>query len=159
MFPVSIPVSSIQIADSVVNDYCSGLLCYINGISCPGIYYLQGEITQKELFDEKHKPYYDRAVAMQKRWYQELVKEADKLWSRTNGNPISISDDMRLAAQEIGLKDKPWMKDFSTLQMVNCPACGALRNPAYPICGACHTIVDKKMYDSLNLVTTGTKVG
>lgn len=147
---LEIPVSAVRIADSFVTDYCNGLLAYNPDNSSPGLFYVPGEHKVFEL-RTSHKALFDRAIGKQKNWYQNLVKLADILWSRTNGNPISISDDMRLAAQELNIKDKPWMRDFSTIEMTNCPACGALRNPAYPICPSCHQIVDRKLYESLGL--------
>jgi len=150
---LEIPISSIQIADSIVKDYANGLLAYNPEDSSPGLFYIPGEIDKIKLLKD-YKNLLDKAIRIQRNWYTNLVRLADILWSRTNGNPIAISDDMRFGAQELGFKDKPWMRDFSTLEMQNCPACGALRNPAFPICGVCHTVVDKEMYAKLGLSST-----
>lgn len=153
---LEIPNSSIQVADSVVRDYCNGLLAYNPDSASPGLFYLTGEVSLIDV-KTKHKDKLDAALALQRNWYAALVRMADILWSRTNGNPISISEDMRLAAQELSMKDKPWLKDFSTIEMINCVACGALRNPAFPICPACHTIVDKELYSKLSLAGDAKK--
>jgi hypothetical protein len=147
---LEIPNTSIQVADSIVRDYCVGLLAYNSETASPGLFFLPGDISVVEL-KTKHKEVFDRVVKKQKQWYSDLVRMADVLWARTNQNPIAISEDMRLGASELGLKDKPWLNDFSIIAMINCAACGALRNPAYPICGACKTVVDKALYDKLNL--------
>ena len=136
---LEIPVSSIQIADSVVRDYCNGILgCNMSDIM-PGLFYLPGELKLTEIiagFSSQLKIAADK----QKRFWAELVKLADSLWARSSGNPLAISNDMRLAARELGLTDKDWMKDFSMIQMVRCFACGALKNPEYPVCSSCRAI-------------------
>ena len=140
---LEIPVSSLVIAESIVNDFCNGILACDMADRKPGLFYLPGRIEVRDI----PKKMLDEAAAKQKNWYLELVSQADILWARTSGNPLSISDDMRLAAQELKLKDKAWLKDYNTVQMVNCPACGALRNSNYPICSVCRTIVDKAAFE------------
>jgi len=161
---LEIPVASISVANSVVNDYINGMLAYNPGMACPGLFYVPGaKWNEKQEVDlaatlawiqKEHTNQLEKAFNMQKQWYYDLVKMADILWARTNGNPIAVDDNMRLAAQELGIKDKPWMQDFNTVDMTACPACGALRNPAFPICGQCRTIVDKKKFDELGLVAS-----
>jgi hypothetical protein len=59
---------------------------------------------------------------------------------------------MRLAARMLNLENsKPWMKDIMTMALVHCVACGALRNPDYPVCGSCKAIVDPEKAKSLGL--------
>ena len=94
----------------------------------------------------------DKAAANQKRWYEALVKLADGLWARSNGSPLTISDDMRNSAKELNLNNKDWMADFQSLEMIRCVACGALRNPLFPICGSCHAIIDKDKAKELGLI-------
>lgn len=148
---LEIPVSSIQIADSIVKDYCNGLLgCNMSDIM-PGLFYVPGEIKDIDL-KTRLKPRLDNALANQKRWYQELVKLADSLWARSNGNPLAIGDDMRLAARELGLGTKEWLQDFQNADMIRCLACGAMRNPTFPVCGSCHAIIDVEAAKKLNLV-------
>ena len=134
---LEIPVSSIQIADSVVRDYCNGILASNMGDCMPGLFYVPGEhnlITLKKSYQHE----LDKAAANQKRFYTELVKLADALWARSQGNPLAISDDMRLAARELNLVEtKDWMRDFKMVNMTRCKACGSLKNPEYPICATC----------------------
>jgi len=147
---LEIPVSSIQIADSVVRDYANGLLACNMGDQMPGLFYLPGEFDVIKLKKE-HSPLLLKAQANQKRWFLELVRIADILWSRSNGNPLSISDDARLACKELNIHNKPWLGDIQTAELVRCIACGALRNPIFPICGACKAIVDKDKAKELGL--------
>ena len=147
---LEIPVSSIQIADSVVRDYCNGLLACNMADQMPGLFYIPGEYTVEKLKKE-HPHLLIQAQDRQRKWFKELVRIADIMWSRTNGNPLSISDDARLACKELNLQNKPWLGDIQTMELVRCVACGALRNPAFPICGACKAIVDKELAAKLDL--------
>ena len=43
----------------------------------------------------EHAALLNKALATQRKWYLELIRIADILWSRTNGNPLAISVMMR----------------------------------------------------------------
>jgi hypothetical protein len=147
---LEIPVSSIQVADSIVKDYCNGLLACNMTDMMPGIFYVPGEITVAKLKTD-HAPLLAKAIATQRKWYYELIRIADILWSRTNGNPLSISDDARLACKELNISNKPWLGDLQSMELIRCIACGALRNPLFPICGACKAIADPAKAKELGL--------
>jgi hypothetical protein len=147
---LEIPVSSIQIADSIVRDYCNGLLACNMADQMPGMFYVPGDFTLERLKKE-HMPLLLKAQAQQKRWFMELVRIADILWSRSNGNPLSISDDARLACRELNIQNKPWLSDIQAVELVRCSACGSMRNSNYPICPTCKAVVDKDLAKSLNL--------
>ena len=147
---LEIPQSSIQIADSIVRDWANGLLQCDMGEQMPGLFYVAGNYTQKEILEQQG-PQLDNAQRRQMNWFESLVKMADILWARSNGNPLSISNDMRLAAQELQFTDKPWLKDFTTMKLDNCPACGQLRDSQFPVCQHCHAIVNKEQYAELGL--------
>lgn len=138
---LEIPVSSIQIADSIVRDYCNGLLACNMADQTPGLFYIPGEFTVEKLKKE-HISLLLKAQACQKKWFLELVRIADILWSRSSGNPLSISDDARLACKELNITQKPWLGDAQTAELVRCIACGALRNRMFPICQTCKAIAD-----------------
>jgi hypothetical protein len=147
---LEIPVSSIQIADSVVRDYANGLLACNMADQMPGLFYLPGEFTVERLKKE-HSPLLVKAQAGQKKWFLELVRIADILWSRSNGNPLSISDDARLACKELNITSKPWLGDLQTAELVRCVACGALRNQHFPVCQTCKAIADPELAKKLNI--------
>lgn len=147
---LEIPNSSIQVASSVVTDYCNGLLGASVPDAMPGLFFVMGEHTVKDIKD-KFKNELAQAIARQNNWYRALVGIADTNWARTNGNPLVISDDMRMAAVELNLKNKDWMRDFQSMEQVRCIACGTFRNPAFPICGSCKAIVDKDKAKEMNL--------
>jgi hypothetical protein len=146
---LEIPVSSIQIADSVIKDYCNGILGCNMADSMPGLFYVPGEQTLATI-QKSYKHELDMALARQRNWYSMLVKLGDALWARSNGNPLAISDSMRTAAKEMNL-NKDWMKDFTMLDTVRCKACGALLNPMYPVCPTCHAINDPVKAKELGL--------
>ena len=146
---LEIPVGAIQIAESVVKDYCNGILACDMAEHMPGLFYIPGaKMDAKGTPDlpatlkwvkEDYKSALEAAERKQRNWYSLLVKLADSLWARSSGNPLAISDDMRMAARELNLtQTKDWMKDFQMVDMVRCKACGSLKNPLYPICAACH---------------------
>lgn len=147
---LEIPVSSIQIAESVVRDYCVGILAYNPGVSSPGLFFLFGEHTVEDV-KEKYKKELAKADRLQKKWYENLVLMADALWARSNGNPLAISDDMRMAAKQLGLDNKDWLANFKQAEMTRCRACGSLRNPEYPVCPVCKAVDDPTKFEKLGL--------
>ncbi len=145
---LEIPVSSVLVANSIVVDWRNGILANSPNQN-PGMFFVPGEYDKAKLLKEK-KNELDLAVKQQRAWFAEQCKIADILWARSNGNPIVISNDARLGAETLKL-EKPWMQDFKSLEMGACPACGALRNPAFPICGECKTIVNMEQFKKLGL--------
>lgn len=135
---LEIPVSSIQVADSIVRDYLNGYLGCDMDSHMPGLFYVMGEHDVASI-RKSYQKQIDKAKGHQTNWYALLVKMADSLWARSNGNPLAIADDMRLAAKELGLQErKDWMKEFQMVDMVRCKACGSLKNPQFPVCAQCH---------------------
>lgn len=152
---VEINHGSTQVADSVVRDWAAGMLACDMDASMPGLFWIPGNYTEEGILkDPQIRPLLDKANKAQRVWFMELVKMGDILWSRSNGNPLSISDHMRMAAEQMQLQ-KPWMADFSTIKMDNCPACGTLRNNNFPVCNHCHHIVDIVLYEKLGLNKVG----
>lgn len=147
---LEIVVSSIQVANSVVQDYCNGLLGCDMNTRMPGVFYLPGEYTVKKL-KEEHPQLLVKANEKQRNWYKELIRIADILWARSQGNPLSISDDARLACRELNIENKPWLGDSQIMELVRCIACGSLRNPQYPICQSCKAIADPELAQKLGL--------
>lgn len=133
---IEVPISSVAIAESIIKDL---QLDFSSVDAGPGLFFVPGEIS---LLDVKlrYKNALEEANARQRIWFAALVRIADSLWARANGNPLCISDEMRLAARELNFNEKPWLKDFQTIQLVPCFACGGLKNPSYPVCPQCHAI-------------------
>lgn len=136
---LEVPVSSVEIANSVIMDFSNGMLACDMVDARPGLFFVPGEVNVLEV-KTKYKDQLLSVHAKQKNWFMNLVKIADSLWARSNDNPLAISDEMRLAARELNLDQKPWLKDYHTVELVNCKACGSLKNPIYPICPTCKSI-------------------
>ena len=155
--PTEVQVNSVMLAESIVKDYCIGIYECNMTDKMPGIFFIPGEWTRKNIqsyTDPAGKTFQvilDDAKQKQKNWYMALVQSADVLWARSGGNPKTISDDSRLAAESLQLKDKPWMQDFITVSLVNCKSCGELVNPTYPVCKHCHAILDAKKAKELDI--------
>lgn len=147
---LEIPVSSIQIADAVVRDYANGLLACNMADQMPGLFYVPGDYTVERLRKD-HANLISKYAAAQKKWFLELVRIADILWSRSNGNPLSISDDARLACRQLNITNKPWLGDIQTAELVRCVACGNLRNQQFPVCPVCKAIADPVKAKELNI--------
>jgi hypothetical protein len=136
---LEIPVSSVSVAEAVVRDYCNSTFGCDMDKQIPGLFFAPGELSVAEIktkYTAKLKEVNDKQFT----WYNFLLGAAESLWARSNGNPLSISDEMRLAAVELGKKDRPWLLDFNKIQLVACVACGTLKNPAFPVCGTCKNI-------------------
>lgn len=146
---LEIPVSSVNVADSVVVDYCNGVIVFDPNESMPGLFYVHGELNAEQI-KANHKNELDIALRKQTQWYRNLIELADSLWVNSGGQSIVISGDMRLAAKELNLREKPWIKDSITMDLTNCPACGFMVNPAYPICGNCKQVINQSKFDELS---------
>lgn len=146
---LEIPVGAALIADSLVNDYIQGMFCCDMGEKRPGLFWVLGDVTVVDL-KVKHKAIYDQAVVRQKNWYAELIKKSDIQWARTNGNPLSISDHARVAAKEQQI-ERAWAGEAAKMDLTPCPACGNLRNAAFPVCTSCKTIIDMVKFKALGL--------
>lgn len=148
---LEIPQSSIQIADSIVKDYINGIYGCDMGNLVPGLFYIPGEWTVARIKVER-KIELDEANRKQRNWFNFLVKAADAMWARSNGNPLAITDDMRLAARELNHINKEWLRDAEVAELVRCRACGSLKNPLYPVCANCKAIDDPAKAKELGLV-------
>ena len=147
---LEITQSSIVIADSIVKDYCVGLIACNMNDAMPGISYLPGKYDVQKLKKEQG-ALLNSLYAKQRNWYKELIRQADIMWSRTNGNPLAISDDARLACKELNITNKPWLGDLQAMELVRCVACGSMRNPSFPICPTCKAVADPELAKTLNI--------
>ena len=135
---IEVLVSSIEIAESIVKDW-TGSLLGADPDSGPGVFYTAGEITS-EIAKTKYALKLTEMRVKQNRWFMTLVQHADSLWARSNQNPLTIADEMRLAARMLNLNEKPWLRDFTLIDKIPCFACGSLKDPNYPVCPACRAI-------------------
>ena len=142
--------SSIQVADAIVKDYCRGLLGCNMQDCMPGLFWVPGEFDIQGV-KTKFTTKFNEAVVKQTAYYRRLIEMADILWAKTNGNPLSISEDMRIAARELGQENKDWNKNVTMQELARCLACGSLRNPEYPVCPTCRAVNDVERAKALGL--------
>lgn len=147
---IEIPNNAVQVANSIVTDYC-GSIMESDRIAGPGLWFLPGPWTLEEI-KSKYSKAFNTAVERQKIWFARLLNAADAAWAESNGSPKSISDLMRMAAEQLGMKDKDWMRTTIVQEMIKCAFCGNLRNPNFPICGSCNRVVDAKLAKERGLV-------
>lgn len=136
---LEIPVAATVMAQSIVSDYCVGLLACDMASQMPGMFVIPGEFDVKQVKKEYSIKLFE-AKSKQDSWFAALIKIGNSLWARSNGNPLVIWDEMRMAAREMGKLDVPWLKMDVQMELIKCWACGALRNPEYPICPACRNV-------------------
>jgi hypothetical protein len=147
---LEVPVGSVAIAESVVKDYSSAILGYLGGVRSPGVFYVPGEVSVAQM-KTAYKPLFEDVIAQQKAWFVALIDIADALWARSNGNPMVISDDMKLAARELGLEYKDWLKTYKQVELVKCIACGNLNSNTVIVCPNCKVVLDGEKFKALNL--------
>lgn len=135
---LEIPVPATTIAESLIMDYLNGLLGCDMDMAMPGMFFVAGEFTLEEI-KAKYGIQIAQAKLKQDNWYRILVRLGDSLWARSNGNPLAIWDEMRLAAEQLGM-ERAWIRNFSTVEFVRCFACGNSRNPEFPICPICKNV-------------------
>ena len=148
---MEVPVSSYHVAESVINDYINGLFAVNTDNAKPGLFFVGGEYTKETVkshkeFDEK----ISEARIFQRNWFQRIIELADIMWARTNGNPLAISKDARIAASKLGVV-RDWTKDVKMAEYKLCPACGEQYNPMFPICRHCKVIIDKERAKEMDL--------
>lgn len=153
---LEIVTSSMVMAESWINDY-SAQLGVEKGVKGPGLFYIPGKFNKTSILTYKNDNVtfdilLNNARTKQELFFRELVHLADVMWARTNGNPISISDDARMAAEYLGVsKHKAWMQDFKSFELTNCKACGHMINPLFPVCANCKAIVNEDRAKELGI--------
>lgn len=152
---LEVPVNAPLVASSICNDFMNGMIECDMSESKPGLFFVPGENSVKTV-REKFQSLLDKAKVRQDNWYNRLVKQADSLWSRTNGNPLAIDELMRLAARELGI-ERDWVNKMSvTSTLVPCVACGTPRNDKYPVCPNCKH-VDRELAKKLGITFAEVK--
>lgn len=146
---IEIPVGSAIMAKSICDDWMKGLLGCNMIDAKPGLFWVPGEVSVETLKKDM-KGALDKARRDQNKYYSNLITMADSLWARTNGNPLAIPGDSKLAAQELGL-DKEWLKHVSQAEAIRCVACGNMRMPQFPVCPHCKMVVDSDRAKALGI--------
>lgn len=162
MPPMEIQVNSVELAKSIVNDYLSSI--YLgDSTRGPGLFYVLGKHDKKSILgysDPVTKQTFgdmlEVSKAKQKRWFLALIDASDRDWSKYGGSPLAILEDAKIAAELLGMGDKPWMANIQASNLSPCPACGEMINLNYPVCKHCHNIVNAGKAKELG-ITAGAK--
>ena len=147
---LEIPNSSLQVAESIVKDYCNGIIGCNMDTAMPGLFYIPGKISVEQLKND-YASTLEKAIRRQFNFWHQVIELTDILWANTGGNPLSVSGDARLACKQLGIENKDWMQNFQNQGLVRCIACGTLRNPSFPVCGTCNRVVDHELAAKLGL--------
>jgi hypothetical protein len=145
---VAMYTPSMLIANSIVQDTA---VIASGGDTGPGLFYVKGSHDVISI-KKNHPSSLEKARERQDRWYRELIKLADSDWSKANGNSLAISDLYRMAANELGLKDKSWLKDEGHYEKIKCIACGVFNPPELVICPNCKVVLDAKKFAEMKMV-------
>ncbi len=142
---------SAVIAESVCRDWAVGMLGCDMLTKRPGLFWLPHEVDVKKLKAE-FKGHLEKAKEQQDNYFRELVKLADSFWARTNGNPLAIHEDAKMAAKYLG-EERDWLTYSPQYapKIVRCVACGSQRNPDFPVCPTCKAVVDTELAAKLKI--------
>lgn len=147
---IEVPHSGIVMADSIIKDYCNGLVGCNMGDKKPGLFCVNGSIEEKDIPKER----LAQTIKFQENWFYDLVKIADVLWVRTNGNPTAVNEMNIMAAQQLGLK-KPWMDKIVQQDLIKCMACQTLVGNLAIVCPNCKVVLDTKRWNEMKLQFAG----
>lgn len=109
----------------------------------PGLFIVSKEVTNKQIIRDEYKEQLEQALEKQRRWFGNLVNDADDIWNRFR-NLRMISELQRDACNHLNLK-REWnvsIKFEDDPNALLCPACGAnLPHKEVTICGVCRVII------------------
>lgn len=124
------PIPATVVAENLVQRWTQGLVGTKDGLG-PGIMIIEGAVpTSEEIAD---------ATARQEAYFRNLVYEGDECFTKEGG--INITDLHRVAAEWMGLNDRPWIKPLTSAALMpgGCPACKEPVKDGAVICKHCHT--------------------
>lgn len=129
-----------KVAKAIVFDYINAQIATGPG-AIPGITFLDGKLTLKDVLGDKYKEELDRIKVLQKGWFKRVAQMAKDDWTRYKQH-AAISDIQRIVAIEEGLdpKENPWMDQTTDIvKNVECPACMEFIKRGAKICKHCRT--------------------
>lgn len=137
---IRVTVPAIEIARSVVNDYCTAQL-QVSEVALPGMFALDSGYQASEvvvMFENELGAALERHTA----WCRNLVKMGDDLWNISKQSR-HISTTMRNAAKFLQLQ-REWLSDATPIMTAKCPACFSIIEQGASICKHCHAVLDKE---------------
>jgi hypothetical protein len=149
---IKVPVSAVEVAQAIINDYVNALLGAVPPDAVPGLFVVQGDWQDKKEFISKHISEMTTYRTAQNAWFKNLVDIADDVWQKSK-SPLGISDLERSACRELGFA-RDWLNPLPNEQIEKCPVCKNAINLGALKCAVCGHILDKKAYD---MVMAGVK--
>lgn len=148
---IKVPVPSIEVAQSIIQDYINSLLAVQPPNAVPGLFAVAGDWKDYKEFALKHINEITFYRMAQTTWFQNLVAIADDFWSKTH-SPASIGDIQRDACRELGYV-RDWLNPTPSELQEKCPVCKNTVNTGALKCVSCGHIINKAEYDKLMLTT------
>lgn len=130
-----------EMARSIVEDYASAQVALGSGAT-PGIFYVSGRLTEKEV-RELYPDLVEQYTVQMKKWFHNLCALADADWNR-NHNMLAVSDLQRMAAKYLGI-NKEWV-EFKQQENAVCKFCTVFIPVGAIVCPNCKNILDDKAY-------------
>jgi hypothetical protein len=144
---IQVPVRSIELAQSIIQDYINSLLGVMPPDAVPGLFAVPGDWDNKTEFAVKHAKEILIYKNAQNQWFKNLVDIADDTWSKTR-TPFGISDMQRSAAEMLGFK-RDWLSPLPNEEAEKCPVCQNVVNFGAVKCISCGHILNKVAYDKI----------
>lgn len=135
--------NSDEVARAICVDEVMSCVDIIPDVAQPAIFWIDGYVNKEEVI-LKHYEKVKSAREMQRKWFIELVNEADKDYAKLR-SPAAVSELQKKAARFLGLK-KDWDIETVIEQIAQCPSCLATVHPEAKMCQTCRYILDKKWY-------------
>jgi len=136
-------IPSNELAESIARDEVSSCINITPGVVQPAIFWLEGKIDVEKVVLLHHDKL-DQYREMQKRWFIELIREADIDFSKLK-SPGVVSDLHRKAARALNLK-RDWDTETVINNIMTCPSCQAIVNPLAMVCSNCKYIINEELY-------------
>ena len=143
---MKVPVPAERVAQSIVEDFRAAKIFVVPGEAEPGLFFLPGKLSVQDIkskFSERLSEY----RAIQKKWFEMLVAQADDDWSRYRQHRM-ISDTQRFAAKTLGL-EREWNITTIVENISKCPACTMNVPSSAVVCSSCQCILKPEEYKKL----------
>lgn len=136
LYPAPVPAAAV--ADNLVNSWTKGRVGSADGLG-PGVLVCASmQPTAEEI---------DRARVQQTAYFRSLVNDADIKFTKEGA--LNITDDHRLAAKWMGIKDRKWAQPMVPKSLVSCPACREEVFSDAVLCKHCHSNIPKFLAEQL----------
>jgi hypothetical protein len=143
---LTVPVSAIDLARSVVEDWTSAQLETAPPDAMPGLFYVDGIYSVEEVEDEFAQQL-EMARNKHTLWCQRLLALADELWT-LKPSQRHLSANMRYAARYLKT-DRVWLKAPRPEDLQKCPACTQNVPSDAVICMHCSAVLNAEKYKNI----------